>query len=54
MHEEFWWKNQSETDCYEDPNISGMIIFKLIFGKWVWVLCTGLIWFKTGTSRGLL
>jgi hypothetical protein len=54
MHKGLWQKNQSETHCCEDPDISGTIIFKLILGKWDRVVWTGLIWLRTGTSRGLL
>jgi hypothetical protein len=39
---------------YEEPNAGRRIILKRVFEKLNGVLWTGLIWFRIGTSGGLL
>jgi hypothetical protein len=46
------WGSQKERNHYEDQVVSGWIILKCILE--IGLICTGLIWLKTGTSGGLL
>jgi hypothetical protein len=36
MHIEFWWENQIERDHYEDLDIGGRVILKLILDRIGW------------------
>jgi len=54
MHREFLYKDLKEGDHFEDTGVDGSIILKCIFKKWEWREWTGLSWFCTGVSGGLL
>jgi hypothetical protein len=34
LHIGFWWEIQEERDHYEELEVGGRIIFKLVFGKY--------------------
>jgi hypothetical protein len=46
----FWWKSQKERDHYEELDVGGKIILKLILEASNVMLWTGFIWFGIGTS----
>jgi hypothetical protein len=50
----FLCKNQKERDHYENIDIGGRIILKWILEKYGRVIWGVLIWFRMGTSGGLL
>jgi hypothetical protein len=47
-------RNLKEGDYLEDPGIDRRIIFRLILKKQGVIMWTGFIWFRMGTSSGLL
>jgi hypothetical protein len=49
-----WLRNLREIDNLEDEGVDGMIILKWILKISVWRAWTGLIWFRTRRSDGLL
>jgi hypothetical protein len=49
MHIGFWWKSQKEKDHSDDLEVCEMDLEKQDGVSW-----TGLIWFRIGTSGGLL
>jgi hypothetical protein len=44
-----WWETRKERDYKEYLDVDGRIVL-----KFVWVVWTGLIWSRIGTSGGLL
>jgi hypothetical protein len=48
-----WWESQRERDHREDEDVGGRIILKLYL-RYDEVVWTRLIWFRIGTSGGLL
>jgi hypothetical protein len=52
MHIGYWWESQKEKIHLEDQDICGWIILKLIRDEWV--VLTGLIWLRIGTSGDFL
>jgi hypothetical protein len=53
MHMGFWSESQKEGDHRKDLDVGGRIILKWIVEKSGWVLWTGVIRLKVGTSGGL-
>jgi hypothetical protein len=47
-------RNLEGRDHSEDLGVYGKIILKWILGKWGGKVGTGFIWFRIGTSGGLL
>jgi hypothetical protein len=54
MHIVFWWESQKERYHWEDIDVGERIILRWILKRQDEVLWTGLIWFRIGTSGGLL
>jgi hypothetical protein len=54
MHIGFWWGSQTERNLWEDQDVGGCVILKLILERQDGVLLIGLIWLRTGTSGGLV
>jgi hypothetical protein len=52
--EDIWWESQKERDHYEDIDAGGKRILKWFLDKYDWVLWTGVIWLRIGTSGELL
>jgi hypothetical protein len=52
--ESFWSENLKGKDHSEDINVEGRIILERILGEKCGKLWTALIWFRIGTSDGLL
>jgi hypothetical protein len=52
-HVGFCWESQKERGHWEDQDVSGWIILKLIVERYDKAAWTGLIWLRIGTSRGL-
>jgi hypothetical protein len=50
----FWWGSQKERDHDEDLDVGVRIILSRILEKKDLVVWSGLIWFRAGTSGGLL
>jgi len=46
--------NLKGTEHSEDLDVDGRTILEIILQKWRWKVWIGFIWFKTGTSSGLL
>jgi hypothetical protein len=49
----YWWESQRERDHYDDQDIGGWLILRLIFERYEGVILTRLIWLTTGISVGL-
>jgi hypothetical protein len=47
----FWWGNLREGDHLGDSGLSGMIILRWIFRKWVVGLWTGSSWLRIGRDE---
>jgi hypothetical protein len=41
-------------DHLEDLDVDGRIVLKCILEKWVWMVWTGSVWLRTGSSGRLL
>jgi hypothetical protein len=54
MHTVFWSENLKGGDQLVDLDLDGKIILELILGKYGGKMCTGFIWFRIGTSGGIL
>jgi hypothetical protein len=54
VHTGFWCGALMEGDHLEDLGIDGSIILKVIFNRWDWEACTGLLWFRIMTGGGRL
>jgi hypothetical protein len=54
VHTKFWSENLKGRDVSEDLGVDGKIILEWILGKWNGNLWTECIWFRIGTSGGLL
>jgi hypothetical protein len=42
LHTGFWWGNIRQRDRFEDLNVNGRILLKLVLKKWDGIVCTGL------------
>jgi hypothetical protein len=54
MHIAYWWESQKKRDHYADQDVGGWIVLNWILERKDWVVLTGLIWLKIGTSGGFL
>jgi hypothetical protein len=54
MHIGYWWENQKERAHQENQDVGGWTILKYILERQDGMLWTGSIWFRIGTSGGLL
>jgi hypothetical protein len=54
MHIGYWWESRKETDHWEDQDVGGWTILKRILERYYMMEWIGLIWFRIGTSGGLL
>jgi hypothetical protein len=50
----YWWESQKERDHYEDQDVGGWTILKLILEREDGMVWTGSNWLRIGTSGGLL
>jgi hypothetical protein len=50
----YWWESQEERDHWEDKNIGGWTILKLILERYDEMEWIEWIWLRIGTSGGLL
>jgi hypothetical protein len=50
----FWWRDLADTDYWEDINVDGRIILKLIYKRWNGEAWTGLFLLRIGTGGRLL
>jgi hypothetical protein len=48
-----WWESRKERDQLEDLDVGERILI-MYLRNIGWVVWIGLIWFRTGKSRGLL
>jgi hypothetical protein len=53
MYIRLWWESQKERDHWEDVDVAGRIL-KRILERYYGVVLTGLIWRRLGTSGRLL
>jgi len=54
MRTQFWSENLKGRGHSDDFGLDWEIILEWILGKWDWMMWTGCIWFRIGTSDGLL
>jgi Ca2+/Na+ antiporter len=53
-HIGYWWEIQKKRDYFKVQDVGVWIILIRILERYVWVVWTGLIWIRIGTSGGLL
>jgi hypothetical protein len=49
-HTGFWWESPKEKDHYENLDLYGRILLRLIIEKSYGVVWTGFIWLRIGSS----
>jgi len=49
-----WWGSMKKRDHLGDPGVSGRIILRWIFRKWISGVWTGSSWLRIGTGGGQL
>jgi hypothetical protein len=54
LHTRFWWESRKKRDHYEELDVHGKRVLKLMLNKYDGMVWTGLIWLKIGISGGLL
>jgi hypothetical protein len=54
VHIKFWWENLKGAAQSKGLGIDGKMTLEWIFGKYGGKVWTGCIWFRIGTSGGLL
>jgi hypothetical protein len=54
MHIAYWLESHKERDHQEDQDVGGLIISKWILERYDGLVWSALIWFRLGTSGGLL
>jgi hypothetical protein len=54
MHIGYWWESQNERDHWEEQDVCGRTILKLIIEKSERMVSIRLMWLRIGTSGELL